>query len=236
MRALRAITFDIGDTLVFDAPPLPDRLQLAIGQVGLAYDSGRFPEAYRTGEDYAIARYLEGLSYDTPEVLGECIAQILTALGVSPLTEPHRDALVQSFAAVPWTRFVHPQATGLLEMLRRRGFRIGAVSDWEETLPVLLAELALAPYMDALAVSAIVGVTKPSPRLFQHALRRMDVLPEQALHVGDWYALDVCGARAAGMDALLFDHQRRTPNADCPRVETFDDLADFLLSLPCPAP
>jgi HAD superfamily hydrolase (TIGR01549 family) len=236
MGALRAITFDIGDTLVFDAPPLPERLKTALGQVGLAYDAARFSQAYRIGEDYAIARYLEGLSYDTPEVLCECIARILTALDVPPLTEPHRDALLQSFAAVPWTRTVHPQASGLLETLRHRGFRIGAVSDWEETLPELLAELALAPYLDALAVSAIVGVTKPSPRLFQHALRQMDIPPEQTLHVGDWYALDVCGAQAAGMGALLFDHQLRTPHADCPRVETFDALADFLLSLPCPAP
>jgi putative hydrolase of the HAD superfamily len=108
------------------------------------------------------------------------------------------------------------------------------ISDWEETLPDLLAELALAPHLDALAVSAIVGVTKPHRRMFEEALRQAGVRPEESLHVGDWYELDVCGARAMGMQALLFDHQRRQVAVECPRVETFGQMAEYLLALPRP--
>ena len=84
-------------------------------------------------------------------------------------------------------------------------------------------------------MSATVGCTKPDRRLFQEALRQMGVTAETALHVGDWYELDVQGARSVGMTSILFDHQQRRPDADCPRVESFDELAAFLLSLPCPA-
>jgi len=236
MEGVRAIFFDIGDTLVFDEPPLRERFWSATQATGLVYEKERLPQAFRAGQEYALARYLQGVGNDDAEVQREFTARTLAALDVPPLSAAQWQALAEAFAAVPWKRYVHPGAISLLETLRERGFVVGAISDWEETLPDVLAELALAPHLDALAVSAVVGVTKPHPRLFQDALRQAGVPPEASLHVGDWYELDVCGARAAGMRAILFDHQGRTPDADCPRVESFDALAALLLSLSGPLP
>ena len=231
MPPVQAIFFDIGDTLVFDDPPLPARLAQAARAVGLPLDEERLPLAFRAGEAYAVGRYVAGIPWDVPDAMREGAARIWRAMDRPPPDDACWSALGTAFAAVPFTRYVHPDALGLLRELKRRGFTVGAISDWETTLPDLLAELGLAPYLDALAVSAIVGVTKPSPRLFQEALRQANTAPETSLHVGDWYELDVAGARATGMQALLFDHQGRRPNADCPRAPTFDALTDFLLAL-----
>ena len=152
----------------------------------------------------------------------ESTARILDALGVPPLTEEQWRALFDACAAVSFTRRAHPLAIPLLEDLQRRGYTLGAISDWDASLPTLLAELGLAPYFGALAVSSLVGVTKPVPALFREALRQANVSAEASLHVGDWYALDVAGARAVGMQTLLFNHAGRTPTADCPRVQTFE--------------
>ena len=234
MQRVRAIFFDIGDTLVFDDPPLRGRLAQALRAVDIRFDPSCLPQAYRFGEEYALSHYLQGVPWDDPAVMRESTQRILSGLDVLPLTEERWRTLWEAYASVPFTRTVHPQATPLLEELRRRGFVVGAISDWEETLPELLAELSLAPHLDALAVSAIVGVTKPAPALFREALRQANVAPETSLHVGDWYALDVAGARAVGMQALLFDHAGRSPDADCPRVETFKEMQDYLLALPTP--
>ena len=43
------------------------------------------------------------------------------------------------------------------------------------------------------------GVGKPHPRIFLAAVELLDLMPRQVLHVGDDPALDVVGARAAGM-------------------------------------
>jgi FMN phosphatase YigB (HAD superfamily) len=231
MPPIKAIFFDIGDTLVFDDPPLPARLALAARAVGPPLDEARLPCAFRAGEAYALARYLEGVPWDAPDSMREAVARMWRALGRPLADDECWQALVAAFAAVPFTRRLHPDAPGLLVELKRRGFTVGAVSDWEAILPALLAELGIAPYLDALAVSAIVGVTKPNPRLFQEALRQADAAPQSSLHVGDWYELDVAGARAAGMQALLFDHQCRRPDADCPRALTFDEMATHLLRL-----
>ncbi|MEW6705754.1 MAG: HAD-IA family hydrolase [Pseudomonadota bacterium] len=66
------------------------------------------------------------------------------------------------------------------------------------------ADLALAGVAHHFAgvVSArSLGVGKPDARIFDEACRRLGVAPHQVLHVGDDWALDVQGARAAGLHA-----------------------------------
>jgi HAD superfamily hydrolase (TIGR01549 family) len=231
---IKSIFFDIGDTLLFDDPPLQRRLAQAALAVGPMLDEARLPAAFRIGEAYAMTRYVAGIPWDAPDSLHETIAQVWVALGRLPLGDDDWARFAMAFQEIPFTRAVTSQALDLLQTLRERGFIVGAISDWEATLPALLTELRVLPLLDALAVSAIVGVTKPHPRLFQEALRQAEAAPETSLHVGDWYELDAAGARAAGMQALLFDHQNRRPDADCPRVTTFEKLAEYLLCLPIP--
>jgi len=230
MPPVRSIFFDIGDTLVFDDPPLPRRVALAARAVGVTLDTQRLPQAYRAGEEFAVARYVQGVPWDAPDTVRGALARIWQALDLPPASDDWQ-SLLAAFAPIPFTRYVHPGALRLLADLKARGFVVGAISDWEATLPDLLRDLGIAPYLDALAVSATVGVTKPDARLFREALRQADAAPETALHVGDWYELDVTGARAAGMQALLFDHAGRRPAADFPRVQTFDALAAYLRKL-----
>ncbi len=228
MSVIRALFFDIGDTLVFDDPPLPVRLTQVAQSVGVTLDAA----AYRVGEDYALSQYLRGVPWDAPDAMRQNVAAMWRALGQPPLSDTDWQTLTQAFAHLPTDRYAHPGGLELLTELKARGFILGAISDWEETLPALLTDLGIRPYLDALAVSALVGVTKPAPALFQEALRQANIPAETSLHIGDWYALDVAGARAAGMQTLLFDHANRTPDADCPRVTTFAAMADYLLALP----
>lgn len=236
MPPVQAIFFDIGDTLVYDRPPLRERLVIAAQTVGLTLDPARLPAAFRAGEAYAVERYVAGVPWDDYDALRESLAHILGAMSLPPLSEAGRQALLKTFAGIPFERYVHPDAIALLAELKQRGFVIGVISDWEPTLLDLLGELGIASYLDALAVSAVVGVTKPHPRLFHEALHQAEAAPETSLHVGDWMELDVCGARAAGMQALLFDWPGRQPDADCPRVTTFAELSHYLLALPKIAP
>ena len=57
--------------------------------------------------------------------------------------------------------------------------------------------------------SHIVGVAKPDPRIFQIALERIGVGPDEARFAGDIYSIDVEGARAAGIEARLIDQHQR---------------------------
>ena len=98
---------------------------------------------------------------------------------------------------------------------------MGVVSNWDSRLPHVLKMLELEPFFEQVAVSHLEGVEKPDPLIFRRVLRRMDVGPEKALHVGDVPELDLRGARAAGIDAILVDRKGKVD----PRLRPLADLS-----------
>ena len=85
-------------------------------------------------------------------------------------------------------------------------------------------------HFDHILDSWVEKVEKPDPRFFTRALERAGADPATTLHVGDLYYVDVRGARAAGLEAWLFDVAGLYPEADCPRVASLTELADRLRS------
>ena len=73
-----------------------------------------------------------------------------------------------------------------------------------------------------------VGAEKPDPRFFEIALGRAGANPENTLHVGDMYFVDVQGARAAGIRAVLIDRGGLQQDRDCPRFADLNGLATAL--------
>jgi len=73
-------------------------------------------------------------------------------------------------------------------------------------------------------------VEKPDPRIFQLALERSGARPETTLHAGDFYHVDVVGARAAGLQAWLIDAAGLYADHDVTRVPSLAALADRLLA------
>jgi putative hydrolase of the HAD superfamily len=115
-----------------------------------------------------------------------------------------------------------------LERLRRCVSRMVVVSNANGRLDVMLERLGLRRFFDLTLDSHLEGVEKPDPRLFDIALERSGASRETTLHVGDIYWIDVAGARAAGLRAVLLDAANLYGSADCPRVRSLGELADLL--------
>lgn len=98
-----------------------------------------------------------------------------------------------------------PDAPPALGALADRGLALVCVSNWDVSLPEVLARCGLDTYLAAVVTSAAAGARKPDPAIFAPALEVAACEPEEALHVGDTPAEDVEGARAAGVPALLLD-------------------------------
>ncbi len=106
--------------------------------------------------------------------------------------------------------------------LRALGVPVAVVSNSEGQLQALFDNLGLADAFDLVVDSHHVGVENPDPGIFAPVLARFGVRAEDALHLGDTWATDVVGARAAGMRVGLVDPFAHYAGhyEDVPRVES----------------
>jgi HAD superfamily hydrolase (TIGR01509 family) len=123
---------------------------------------------------------------------------------------------------------VPDEVPAALERLRANGRRLAVLSNSNGTVSRLFARIGLSGYFDYVLDSWVEKIEKPDPRFFTRALDRAGADPATTLHVGDLYHVDVRGARAAGLEAWLFDVAGLYPEADCPRVGSLSELADRL--------
>lgn len=68
------------------------------------------------------------------------------------------------------------------------------------------------------------GVAKPHAAAFREACSRWGFAPGEVLSVGDNYALDVLGARAAGLSAVHLDRHDRGPAGELCRLTSLREL------------
>ena len=136
-------------------------------------------------------------------------------------------ALIAASTACP------PEHVALLEVLRPR-YRLGLVSNFDDTATAydILLRHDIARYLDTVIVSEALGLRKPHPALMRAGLRGLGLPAEDVVFVGDTYAEDVAGARAAGIDVVWIDAHGRDVPAGHPEpsrvVRALPELAALL--------
>jgi len=124
---------------------------------------------------------------------------------------------------------VTPGAVEALQRLRAAQCRLVVVSNSNKRVRRILRRVGLEPYVDLVIDSQEEGVEKPDPRIFDIALERSEADRGSTIHCGDIYHIDVIGARAAGLSAVLLDAAGVYADVDCPRVASLPEFVDALL-------
>lgn len=101
-----------------------------------------------------------------------------------------------------------PDVETTLEFAKQMGFRQGIISNlWPFPAERLFNDTVLGRYFgrDDIICSFSVRHRKPEPEIFEEAVRRFGVNPEDCLMVGDNLSADIEGALRFGMKAALID-------------------------------
>ncbi len=106
--------------------------------------------------------------------------------------------------------------TATLEHLMQ-GYRLGIITNGHEAVQQgKLEYFDLGRYIRWVVISESVGLPKPDPRIFSHALSLAGVEHNEAVFVGDRLDIDVGGAKAAGMRTVWFNHWGGNLDGDSP--------------------
>jgi putative hydrolase of the HAD superfamily len=206
---IRAVLFDAVGTLIELREPVGETYSRAVADHGVKVSSRRIGQAF--GRVVAKAE---------PLVFPGAEPALLPALERDWWRRVVRDTLRASASACPvadldacfedlWRHYASPAAWRLregaaeiLSRLRTRGLRLAVVSNFDGRLPALLEGLEIAALLDSVVLPSDAGAAKPDARIFDTALRRLEVAPAEALFVGDDAHHDLAGARGAGLEAV----------------------------------
>jgi putative hydrolase of the HAD superfamily len=217
---MRAVLLDALGTLVELERPWP-HLVAELGARGMTVTAGDARRAmlaemayYRANHDDASDR--AGLA----DLRRRCAEVVRAELGAELAVGDVEAAMLAAIRFRPYA-----EVPGVLGALRERGCALVVVSNWDVSLHDVLDQTGLRPLVDAVVTSAELGVAKPDPAIFAHALELAGGVPAaEALHVGDDVAADVEGARAAGIAAVLVARDGERPPPGVRTVATLDGL------------
>jgi putative hydrolase of the HAD superfamily len=210
-RKVRAIGFDLGETLIFyQGTPLswvalyPD----ALGRVAEVCGVAPAPEQFAAAAQ-VLARYNTRLvprSYEVPAE--EILSLVLCSWGLEATS--CLSAAIEAFFSFFQQRLsAYPDTLPALTLLRERRTPVGILTDVPYGMPRALVQrdldgAGLSGLFDVLLTSVEVGVRKPEPAGYLALAERLGVAPQEMLYVGN-EPKDVIGAGRAGVTAVFLD-------------------------------
>jgi FMN phosphatase YigB (HAD superfamily) len=194
---MKAVVFDFGGTIDTDGVHWSEKFWEYYDRYGIPVTKGEFEKAFVRSET-ETAKDPRIVSATFRETLGlqfslQCA---LMGLGENPgLVETLADECYRD------VQDVVARARPVFDRLRGT-YRMAVVSNFYGNLGVVLKELGLERYFQAVVDSALVGVAKPDPAIFRIALEQLAVKPGEACVVGDSYDRDIVPAKKLGCSTI----------------------------------
>jgi putative hydrolase of the HAD superfamily len=241
-RTIQAVLFDLDGTLRHNQPAGHTTLLEFLKELGHDIEPERIAESHRWVHRYwsvapERAADLAEFGGETPQFWERQSARQLEVLGV----QGDLPALAAQIGKLFDERYrpTHHVPDDVMPTLRRLhalGYKVGLVSNRDEPLEAIVAELGLADFFVFTLSAGQAQSWKPDPAIFTQALALAGCPPETTVYVGDNYYADVEGARAAGLHPILIDPDGIFPEAACPVIRSLGELEAALARLTMPEP
>jgi putative hydrolase of the HAD superfamily len=226
--ALDAVLFDAGGVLV-----LPDPTVLA--PLLAPYGGDTAIEAHCRAHYAAMA--VKSTAGAGEPFWAEYDCAYVESVGVDPEHRRHAADLLNITRSAQLWRWPIPDSMSALAVFARHGVPMGVVSNASGQIEQELLRSEICQVGDGIGVamrcvidSHVVGVAKPDPQIFAHALDQFpEFARERIAYVGDSVTMDIGGATAAGLHPLLLDPYDDHPDAEFERVRSLHDLIPMLI-------
>ena len=183
------------DTVLFD-----------LGKVLLDWDPRYYYARHFGGNAEALETFVRDII--APEWIGEMDAGKPAAQAVAERQRVHpRHAGLIGLWAEGWPEMLRGEIEGtaaIIRELKGRGLRLYALTNFsDETFPIAVARCPTMALFEDIVVSGRIGLIKPDPRIYAHAIGQCALEPARTLFIDDSRP-NVAAGSAAGLKALHF--------------------------------
>lgn len=234
---IESVIFDLFDTLLllesheaYTQPSLRSLHSFLVAN-GVNVSFERFSRVYFEVRDefYSEARK----TLDEPH-FGLRVSRTLRRLGYDiDSSNPIVTGATMAFAN-EFMRYVtlDEQAINVLKELHKK-YTLGLISNFAipECGRRLLDKFGLTRFFDVAIISGEVNKRKPSPEIFEMALKGLGVKASKAVFVGDMLDLDVIGPKSVGMKTILIKRKQLDKNIDAKPDAVITCLSELLAVL-----
>ncbi|KAJ2371109.1 Haloacid dehalogenase-like hydrolase domain-containing protein 3 [Coemansia sp. RSA 2607] len=206
---IRLITFDIFDTLYRPAIPVSRVYAEPLWNQGIKVDEQSVARAFvqafkQTHTEYP--NYGREFNLTSSDWWTLVINRTWTNAGVDLSIYPDLHLaiapLIEYFGSGRGYA-LFPEVPKVLKHIRRKGIKMGVITNMDESGETVLRHLGIREYFDFVMKSVTTGIEKPDVRAFEMALAAVSVPAYDALHIGDSERCDYLPAKKVGMEALL---------------------------------
>lgn len=228
---IKAVFFDAADTLfyikeglgnTYAAParkygidPDPKELRKAFGKY--------FPEAPPLAFEAENKEELQSLEkkwwYDV-------VHKVYTDIGMFDEFDNYFHDLFEVFRTSAWEIF--PETKEVLTRIKTRGYKIIVVSNFDSRVYDVCSGMDILDHFDDFVISSESGYAKPSIEIFQLALQRNGLMPDECVHIGDNYMNDFVCPTSIGMNAIFLDRDNEHPDKSISKIKDLNELLNII--------
>lgn len=228
---IRALLFDLGDTLVgyYRSHEFPPVLEACLGQTEAYLRTRNLP----VPPAQEIEQRAQSENHEAKNLRVRPLEQRLKRIFALRLPSSRKyliQEMCRAFLAPIFSMAtLYPDTLPALASLKKNGLKIGIISNtpWGSPADLWHGEVArhgLCAFCDKVIFCRDVGWRKPARVIFQYALQRLACLPESCVFVGDNIKWDIEGPRRVGITPMLID---RTGHTESPAVPTITSLLEL---------
>jgi len=233
---IKAVCFDFYNTLATYDPPREQVHVNIAGEFGVNVEEKALFKSFSVADMYYRDENIrQPIDKRTQEEKIAFYVDYATKIFSGAGAEISKDIALQILAKLRtynWKFKVYEDTLPTLKALKKRGLTIGLISNVAQNMESVYEELGIQPYLTFKVTSAEVGYDKPQPGIFLSALDKAQAKPEETIHVGDQYDLDIIGALGVGITGILLDRNNHFPEiTNCFRIRSLSDVVKLVESL-----
>lgn len=203
---MRAIFFDVDDTLYDQTEPFTTSFQKYFGQHEI--DTLVAYKSLRKHSDDLFDDCVKG-KLELEEMRRLRIQMALNDFDVA-VSDEVAEQFQQTYLAAQNQITLVPEMAQLLTQLQHENVQVGILTNGPGThQQKKIDQLQLNRWISAenMFISGVEGLAKPDPAIFKRIEERIGISANEAIYIGDSYQNDIVGANAAGWQSIWLNHR-----------------------------